>query len=74
MVQTETSSLVETAKQQSPTPTAARRFMGAMFYGENSPSMSTRPRLQQKHIKKQTYKRIKHMFDSSNDEGSPPLT
>jgi len=38
-------------KQQSPMPTAAGLFKGAVFYTEEiSPSISTRPRLQQKHI------------------------
>ena len=35
MVQTETHSFVETRKYQSPTPTAAGLFKGAVFYGGN---------------------------------------
>ena len=34
-VQTETHFLVETKKQESPTPTAAGLFKGAVFYGGN---------------------------------------
>ena len=70
MVQTETHSLVETRKHQSPTPT----FEGAVFYGGNftininSSSSSTEGH------KQQTYKRIKRIFDSSDDDDSPPLT
>ena len=73
MVQIETHSLVETTKQQSPTPTAAGLFKGAVFYGGNftininSSSSSTEAH-------KQTYKRIKRIFDSSDDDDSPPLT
>ena len=74
MVQIETHSLVETTKQQSPTPTAAELFKGAVFYGGNltininSSTSSTEPH------KQQTYKRIKRIFDSSDDDDSPPLT
>ena len=50
MVQTETHSLVETRKHQSPTPTAAGLFKGTVFCEEISPSISTRARLQQKDI------------------------
>ena len=69
-----THSLVETRKHQSPTPTAAGLFKGAVFYGGNftininSSSSSTEGH------KKQTYKRIKRIFDSSDDDDSPPLT
>ena len=72
MVQTETHSLVETRKHRSPTPTAAGLFKGA--YGRNftininSSSSSTEGH------KQQTYKRIKRIFDSSDDHDSPPLT
>ena len=73
MVQTETHSLAETTKQ-SPTPTAAGLFKGSVFYGGNftininSSSSSTEAH------KQQTYKRIKRIFDSSDDDDSPPLT
>ena len=68
MVQTETHSLVETRKHQSPTPTAAGLFKGAVFYGGNftininSSSSSTEGH------KQQTYKRVKRIFDSSDDD------
>lgn len=39
-------SLVETTKQQSPTPTAAKLFLGTVFTDEILPSISIRPRLQ----------------------------
>ena len=74
MVQTETHSLVETRKHQSPTPTAAGLFKGAVFYGGNftininSSSSSTEGH------KQQTYKRVKLIFDSSDGDDSPPLT
>ena len=76
MVQTETHSLVETRKHQSPTPTTAGLCKGAVFYGGNftininSSSSSTEGH------KQQTYKRIiiKRIFDSSDDDDSPPLT
>ena len=74
MVQTETHSLVETRKHQNPTPTPAGLFNGAVFYGGNftininSSSSSTEGH------KQQTYKRIKRIFDSSDDDDSPPLT
>ena len=74
MVQSETHSLVETTKQQSSTPTAAGLFRGAVFYGGsftiniNSSSSSTEGH------KQQTYKRINCIFDSSDDDDSPPLT
>ena len=73
MIQSETHSLVETTKQQSSTPTAAGLFKGAVFYGGsftiniNSSLSSTEGH------KQQTYKRIKRIFDSS-DDNSPPLT
>ena len=73
MVQSETHSLVETTKQQSSTPTAAGLFKSAVFYGGsftiniNSSSSSTEGH------KQQTYKRIKRIFDSSDDDDSPPL-
>ena len=64
MVQTETHSLVETTKEESPTPTAVGLFKGAVFYGGNftigiswsSSSIAVQ--------KQQTYKRIKRIFDS----------
>ena len=47
MVQTETHSLVETTKEESPTPTAAGLFKGAVFYGGNfTINITARPRLQ----------------------------
>ena len=76
MVQTETHSLVETRKHQSPTPTTAGLCKGAVFYGGNftininSSSSSTEGHIKQQ----QTYKRIKRIFDSSDDDDSPPLT
>lgn len=74
MVQTETHSLVETTKQQSPTPTAAGLFEGAVFYrGKFTINISSSSSSTQAH-KQQTYKRIKRIFDSSDDEESPPLT
>ena len=74
MVQTETHSLVETTKQQSPTPTAAGLFKGAVFYrGKFTINISSSSSSTQAH-KQQTYKRIKRIFDSSDDEESPPLT
>lgn len=74
MVQTETHSLVETTKQQSPTPTAAGLFEGAVFYGGKfTINISSSSSSTQAH-KQQTYKRIKRIFDSSDDEESPPLT
>ena len=73
MVQTETHCLVETTKEESTTPTAAGLFKGAVFYGENftiniSSSLSSIVAQKQ-----QTYKRIKRIFDSPDDD-SPPLT
>ena len=73
MVQTETYSLVETTKEESPTPTAAGLFKGAVFYRGNftiNISSSSSSIVAQK---QQTYKRIKRIFDSSDDD-SPPLT
>ena len=74
IVQTETHSLVETRKE-SPTPTAAGLFKGALFYGGNftiNISSSSSPTEAQK---QQTYKRIKRIFDPSDDDDtSPPLT
>ena len=75
IVQTETHSLVETAKQQSLTPAAAGPFKGAAFYGGiftiniNSSSSSTEAHRQH------TFEKIKRsiVFDSSDDDDSPPL-
>ena len=68
-------SLMKTmAERAGPTPTAAGLFKGAVFYGGNftininSSSSSTEGH------KKQTYKRIKRIFDSTDDDDSPPLT
>jgi len=73
MVQTETHSLVETTKQQSPTPTAAGLFRGAVFYGGNfTININSSSSLTETH-KQQTYQRIKRIFDSSDDNDSPPL-
>lgn len=59
MVQTETHSLVETTKQQSPTPTAAGLFRGAVFYGGNfTININSSSSLTETH-KQQTYQRIK---------------
>ena len=74
IVQTETHSLVETTKEESPTPTAAGLFKGAVFYGGNftiSISWSSSSIVVEK---QQTYKRIKRIFDSSDDDDSSPLT
>ena len=76
MAETETRALVKTTKQQSPTSTAAGLFNGAVFYGGNftfninpsSTSLST-SKVQKQH----TYKHIKNIFDSSDDDDSPPL-
>ena len=73
MLQTETHSLVETTKKESPTPTAAGLFKGTVFFGGNftiNICSSSSPTETQK---QQTYKRIKRIFDSSDDD-SPPLT
>ena len=74
MVETEMHSLIETTTEESPTPTAAGLIKGAVFYGGNftiniSSSSSSIVAQQQ-----QTYKRIKRVFDSSDDDESPPLT
>ena len=74
MVETETHSLVETTSEESPTPTAAGLIKGAVFYGGNftiNISSSSSSIVAQK---QQTYKRIKRIFDSSDDDESPPLT
>ena len=76
MVETEMHSLIETTTEESPTPTAAGLIKGAVFYGGNftiniSSSSSSSSIVAQK---QQTYKRIKRIFDSSDDDESPPLT
>jgi len=73
MVETETYSLVNTTEEESQTPTAAGLFKGAVFYGGNftiNISSSSSSIVAQK---QQTYKRIKRIFDSPDDD-SPPLT
>ena len=72
LVQTETHSLVETAKQQSPTPTATRLFKSALFYG-GQPIININSSFTEAH-RQQTYKHIKRIFDSSDDDDSPPMT
>ena len=74
MVQTEAHSLVETRKHQSPTPTAAGLFKGAVFYGENFTINFNSSASSTEGHKQQTYKRIKRIFDSSHDDDSAPLT
>ena len=74
MLQTETHSLVETTKKGSPMPTAAELFKGGVFYGGNftiNICSSSSPTETQK---QQTYKRIRRIFDSSDNDDSPPLT
>ena len=57
-VQTETHFLVETKKQESPTPTAAGLFKGTVFYGGNfTINISSSSSSTEAH-KQQTYKRI----------------
>lgn len=74
MVQTETHSLVETTKQESPTLTAAGLFKGVLFYGGNFTINIELASSSTETHKQQTYKRIKRIFDSSDDDDSPPLT
>ena len=74
MAETETHSLIETTTEESPTPTAAGLIKGAVFYGGNftiNISSSSSSIVAQK---QQTYKRIKRIFDSSDDDECPPLT
>ena len=63
-----------TTKKESPTPTGAGLFKGVVFYGGNftiNTSSSSSPTEAQK---QQTCKRIKRIFDSSDNNDSSPLT
>ena len=73
-VQTETHTLVKTRKHQSPTRRAAGLFEGAVFHEANFTINITSSSSSTEGHKQQTYKRIKRIFDSSDDDDSPPLT
>ena len=74
MVQTETQSLVETTKKESPMPTAARLFREYCVLRRKFHHQYQLVLVSNRSTKRQTYKRIKSIFDSSDDDDSPPLT
>ena len=65
--QTETHSLVETEHNNKVQRRQQQSYSRMLCFTEEI-STSTRPRLQQKHINRQTYRGIKCIFDSSDDE------